>query len=505
MRLKEAQMHFSQRVSNSLNNSVANPGGDYVLYWMVANRRPHYNYSLDYAIERCRHWNKPLVVFEALRLDYPWACPRFHQFVVEGMLDNRAAFEPHCTYLPYLEPSVGAGKGLLETLASRAVEVVSDDFPCFFLPRMQNKAAQMLEVPLTLVDSNGLLPMRAAPKAFERAVDFRRFLQKNLKPFLGQVPSDAPFDSYQGQKIVPLPDLARWPMIDAGQSASQLVAALPLTGPAVYAGYKGLGLQGGSMAARRRLGVFLSDRLSGYQDRSHPTADEGVSSGLSPYLHFGHISCHEILEQLGEQEAWSYERFTSKASGSKDGTWGMSPNAEGFMDELVTWREMGYGYSFYRSDYTEYESLPAWALKTLEEHAPDRREWLYSLEQLDGGDTHDPLWNAAQRQLRESGVMQNYLRMLWGKKVLEWTAHPRQALEFLIELNNRYALDGRNPNSYSGIFWCLGRFDRPWFERPIFGSIRYMTSDSTSKKFKLAAYLKRWGSSPKLLGQRELF
>lgn len=493
-------MDFSIRISKPLNSNQANPNGDFVLYWMVSNRRADYNFSLDYAIERCRHWNKPLVVLEALRLDYPWACPRFHQFVVEGMLDNRAALEPHCTYLPYLEPSLGAGKGLLETLGGRAVEIISDEFPCFFIPRMQNKAARRLEVPLTLVDSNGLLPMRAAPKAFERAVDFRRFLQKNLKPYLAQFPSARPFDSYSGGKVVDLPDLSRWPMLAPQLSGQELVAALPLKGPAPSAG-----LRGGTVAAKRRLRVFLRDRLGAYENRSHPTADEGVSSGLSPYLHFGHISCHEILECLGEQEGWSYERFTSKASGSKDGTWGMSANADGFLDELVTWREMGYGYSFYRPDYIEYDSLPAWALKTLEEHAKDKREWLYSLEQLDQGKTHDPIWNAAQRQLRESGVMQNYLRMLWGKKVLEWTEHPRQAVEFLIELNNRYALDGRNPNSYSGIFWCLGRFDRPWFERAIFGSIRYMSSDSTSKKFKLAAYLKRWGSLTKEFGQRELF
>ncbi len=493
-------MDFSLRISKPLNSNQPNPNGDFVLYWMVTNRRADYNFSLDYAIERCRHWNKPLVVLEALRLDYPWACPRFHQFVVEGMLVNRTSFEPHCTYLAYLEPSLGAAKGLLETLGSRAVEIISDEFPCFFIPRMQSKACKRLEVPLTLVDSNGLLPLRAAPKAFERAVDFRRFLQKNLKPYLAQFPSASPFDSYSGGKVTQLPDLARWPMLASQQSAQELVAALPLNGPAPYPG-----LQGGTVAAKQRLGVFLHDRLGAYENRSHPTADEGVSSGLSPYLHFGHISCHEILERLGEQEGWSYERFTSKASGSKDGTWGMSPNADGFLDELVTWREMGYGYSFYRPDYTEYDSLPGWALKTLEEHAKDKREWLYSLDQLDQGQTHDPIWNAAQRQLRESGVMQNYLRMLWGKKVLEWTEHPRQAVEFLVELNNRYALDGRNPNSYSGIFWCLGRFDRPWFERAIFGSIRYMSSDSTSKKFKLAAYMKRWGSPTKEFGQSELF
>jgi deoxyribodipyrimidine photo-lyase len=146
--------------------------------------------------------------------------------------------------------------------------------------------------------------------------------------------------------------------------------------------------------------------------------------------------------------------------------------------------------------YDRWDSLPDWALQTLDEHALDPRPHLYSLDQLQQATTHDPVWNAAQRQLLEEGRMHNYLRMLWGKKVLEWSRRPEDALQVLIELNNRFAVDGRDPNSYSGIFWVFGRYDRAWGpERKIFGKIRYMTSDNTVKKLDMQAYLRKWGSS----------
>ena len=168
---------------------------------------------------------------------------------------------------------------------------------------------------------------------------------------------------------------------------------------------------------------------------------------------------------------------------------------ESFLDEAVTWREVGFNMCSHRDDYDQFESLPDWAQKTLNDHASDPRPQLYSLAQLEASETHDPLWNAAQRQLVREGRMHNYLRMLWGKKILQWSPSPREALATLIDLNNKYAVDGRNPNSYSGIFWTLGRYDRPWGPvRPIFGTIRYMTSENTAKKLKLKGYLERYGA-----------
>jgi deoxyribodipyrimidine photo-lyase len=197
------------------------------------------------------------------------------------------------------------------------------------------------------------------------------------------------------------------------------------------------------------------------------------------------------------QAGWNSDRISGKVNGSSNGWWGVEEHVESFLDELITWREVGYNMCSRSDDYDRYESLPKWAQQTLGKHAEDPREYVYTLDEFESAQTHDPLWNAAQRQLVREGRIHNYLRMLWGKKVLEWSASPQAALDVLIELNNKYALDGRNPNSYSGIFWVLGRYDRAWVpERPIFGTIRYMSSDNTARKVRVKDYLRRYGLHP---------
>jgi deoxyribodipyrimidine photo-lyase len=174
----------------------------------------------------------------------------------------------------------------------------------------------------------------------------------------------------------------------------------------------------------------------------------------------------------------------------------MSASAEQYLDQLITWREVGYNFMAHREDYDRYVSLPPWAQKTLEQHSTDPRPHQYTLEEFESGSTHDPLWNAAQGQLVREGHIHNYLRMLWGKKILEWSESPQSALSILIELNNKYGLDGRNPNSYSGIFWCLGRYDRPWGpERPIFGTVRYMSSENTARKYSVKNYIQKYSAA----------
>ena len=251
--------------------------------------------------------------------------------------------------------------------------------------------------------------------------------------------------------------------------------------------------EGGSTAALHRLDTFIARGLDRYGDvRNQPGLDG--TSRMSPWLHFGHISVHQVFKAVAAREEWTPERLGDRTDGKREGWWGMSESAEAFLDELVTWREIGFNMCSRESKHREFDSLPDWAITTLEEHAEDAREYSYSLDDFAEARTHDEIWNAAQRQLVRDGIIHNYLRMLWGKKILHWTESPRQALEFMIELNNRYAIDGRDPNSYSGIFWVLGRYDRAWGpERPIFGKIRYMTSDSTRRKFKLEPYLERFG------------
>jgi deoxyribodipyrimidine photo-lyase len=199
-----------------------------------------------------------------------------------------------------------------------------------------------------------------------------------------------------------------------------------------------------------------------------------------------------------QPEGWDLDDITPN-NGKNSGFFNGDPNIESFLDEVITWREVGFHYAHHRPDYDQFDSLPDWALKTMGKHEDDEREYIYSLEEFEQSKTHDEIWNAAQTELRETGVMHNYLRMLWGKKIIEWTPDYRTALDYMIELNNKYALDGRDPNSYSGIFWCFGRFDRAWQERPIFGKLRYMTSDSTRRKVKLDRYLEKFGSQTSLL------
>lgn len=462
------------------------PDGAYVVYWMTAHRRPYWNHALQRAVEHARTLNKPLLIFEALRGGYPWASDRLHRFVIEGMVANAAAFaKTTARYVPWVEQTPNAGKGLLEAIAKQACVVVGDEFPCFFLPAMIAATATKLEVCFEVVDANGLLPLRATEAAKERAVDFRRLLHKTLRPHLGEFPLENPLKGVRLPALTALPRglVAADPVALLASDLKTLPLALRL-GAAAQAG--------GWQAGNQEIKEFFSHKLGLYaEERS--SVEANVASGLSPYLHFGHISAHQVVATLWAHEGWSPERLALKPTGSREGWWGMSVAAESYIDQIVTWRELGYHFCHHRPDFANYETLPAWALKTLDAHAADPRPYLYTREQLDAGETHDLLWNAAQRQLVTEGRMHNYMRMLWGKKILEWSAHPSVALATMIELNNRYALDGRNPNSYSGIMWCLGRFDRPWApQRPIFGSIRYMSSANTARKIKVKEYLARY-------------
>ena len=476
-----------------LNDSPMRSDGEFVLYWMTAFRRLESNFALQRACELSRKLQRPLLIFEALRTDYPWASRRLHAFVIQGMRDNaRCAQEAGHRYEAWIEPTHGAGAGLIESLAARACVIVTDDFPCFFLPRMTDAVARRVAVRVEAVDSNGLLPMRAAETVFPSAYAFRRVLQKQLTPHLIQLPLQNPLADRRLLRFDATVDVIgeRWP----SDTIALLRSDAAFDSLAVDQSVREASMPGGTLAARACLNEFLERRLHRYaDDRNQP--DEDAASGLSPYLHFGHISVHDVFRTLVEREQWSPEQLGDPRAtrGSRGGWWGMSQAAESFLDELVTWRELGFNMCWQRRDYDRYESLPDWAQQTLEIHAGDPRPRSYSLDQLREAATHDPIWNAAQTQLVTEGRMHNYLRMLWGKKILEWSESPQAALNVMIELNNRFAVDGRNPNSYSGIFWVLGRYDRPWGpERPIFGKIRYMSSDNTAKKLRLDRYLERY-------------
>jgi deoxyribodipyrimidine photo-lyase len=466
--------------------------GDYVLYWMTAFRRTRWNFSLQHAVDWANRLAKPLLVFEALRIGYPWASDRFHRFVIDGMANNAEILKKiGVSYYPYLEPSADADKGLLAALSEKACVVVTDDFPAFFLPRMIASASKKIPVCIEKVDSNGLLPMKAAERVFAAAKFFRLFLQKELPLHLSELPEAEPLKRLKHKApALPLKEiLKRWPAASPEilSGAPEPLAEFPLAHDVGV-----VDEQGGTGRASKRMKGFLDKKLSLYEEnRNHP--DEDGTSGLSPYLHFGHLSVHEIFHHLAAKEEWDLDHLPKKATGGRNGWWHMSEPAEAFLDELVTWRELGFNMCRQRQDFDQYVSLPSWARQTLKDHEGDQRRYVYCLEEFERAQTHDPLWNAAQEQLLQEGRIHNYIRMVWGKKILEWTSSPQKALDIMIELNNKYGLDGRDPNSYTGIMWVLGRYDRPWGpERPIFGKIRYMSSENTLRKLRAAEYMEKY-------------
>lgn len=464
------------------NDHPVRPGKRLVLYWMTAARRTTHSFALDHAIDWARSLKRPLVVLEALRCDYPHASDRLHDFILRGMADNRARLEGQpALYFPFVERRHGEGKGLLATLAEESCVVVTDRSPAFFLPRMLAAAGREIEARLESIDGCGLLPLAAAPKPFARAHDFRRFLSRSLGEHLGTRPRARPFARVDLPRLDSLHRtiLERWPPADDALLAGEGLQKLPLDH-----GVHPVSTRGGSKAGTRRLRDFIDRELPGYIDsQRHP--DKGSTSGISPYLHYGHIGAHQVIADLERRGGFSLRGGPEDWSRMKDST-------AAFLDQLVTWRELGYVHSSKRDDAARFSGLPPWCKETLRRHLTDQRPALYDVDALEGAKTHDEIWNAAQRQLLHEGRVHSYLRMIWGKRVIEWTADPEEAFERLVLLNDRFALDGRDPNSYSGIGWCFGRFDRPWPTRPVYGQVRYMSSEQTKKKLRMRSYLERW-------------
>lgn len=472
-----------------------NPTRSFVLYWMTAFRRTRSNFALQRAVEISQQIHKPLVILEALRCNYRWASHRFHRFILDGMRDNaEAALPTQATYVAYVEPESKNGSGLIEQFSAHAAAVVSDDFPCFFHPAMYQRFASNLTCCVELVDSNTIVPMRTMDRTFTVAHSYRRAMQKVVANEMPQFPASEPLNNLTVPRLKSLPSslLSNWPLW-VGAIASKNIKAIDLDSLPIDKSVAPTTVTGGEAKGSLVIDRFFKSRLANYAEARNEPEQEG-SSWLSPYLHFGHVSPHTLFERLAGACDWKWANL-SKPNGKMTGFWNMSSDAEAFLDQLMTWREIGFNMCSREKNFDRYESLPDWALATLDQHERDPRPFVYSLDELENAKTHDPLWNAAQVQLKREGRIHNYLRMLWGKKILHWTATPRHALKAMIELNNKYALDGRDPNSYSGIFWVLGRYDRAWGpERPIFGKIRYMTSESTQSKFHVKQYIKQYSS-----------
>lgn len=475
-------------------------GGRYVLYWMQQQRRLDHHYGLQHAVYRAREHRVPLIIFEALRVDYPFAADRHHAFALNGMLEHRDHLaDSSVGYYPFVEAYPGQGKGLLASLLDHAVEVITDEIPCFIVPghnRALQRLAQQRGLRATAVDSCGLLPNRLLDKACPTAAVFRRHAHKHLAAALAAAPKadplrDAGLPAWDDALIPAV--CKHWPRSQQwldhyADDPDGALATLPIDHQV-----NRVINRGGSSRGQQELRHFIAELLPQYgQKRSDPA--HPVASGLSPYLHWGQLSSHQIVRAVWEAERpWDLGQLPEKG-GARLGYWPLSESAQSFLDELVTWRELGHHTATLRPhDYDRFDSLPQWALDSLAAHADDPRPHRYDLDALENAQTHDEIWNATMRQLRQEGMIHNYLRMLWGKKILEWSPDPETAYQWAIHLNNKWSLDGRNANSWSGVLWCFGRYDRPWFERDIFGVIRYMSSDSTRRKFKMAEYLHRYG------------
>jgi deoxyribodipyrimidine photo-lyase len=466
----------------------ANDSGDFVLYWMQIFRRFEYNEALEFAVKVANDFKKPLVIFEGLKCTYPWASDRFHHFILQGMDENkRIANDNGWNYYSFVEKKPFEGSGLIHALSRKACVVVSDEFPAFVIRDHNEKISQKISVPYITVDANGIIPLGSSAKAPYSAFQFRRLMQKNFLSEFEQAPKRNPMAALKNKSRVELRlnrlrnfTTDRFELSDSPIDHSVSILQIP----------------GTREAALKKLKYFCTKILRDYaENRNHP--DRKSTSELSPYLHFGKLSSYEIVKAVLKEQPknWSLNRIHD-VKGRRNGFFNGDASIEAYLDQVITWRETGYHFCHHVKNYDQYESLPKWAVKTLEKHARDKREFVYGLHEFESASTHDAVWNAAQRQLVREGTIHNYLRMLWGKKILEWTPDPKTALKYLIQLNNKYSIDGRNPNSYSGIFWILGRFDRPWApERKIFGSVRYMSSESTLRKIKLKEYLREFGDA----------
>jgi deoxyribodipyrimidine photo-lyase len=435
-----------------LNDRPANERGRYVLYWSQIYRRGEDNLALELAVQEANQRRLPVLFYEALRPDYPFASDRFHTFVLEGARDTRARLKQrgiaHAVFLPRTPDQA---RGMLAKLAKHAALIVSDDFPTFIVPAQNAAAAKRADCTYIVVDDNAAVPLSTFPKQEFAARTIRPKIHKALK--LEEVRDasakvkmrelDLPFDPE------PLDDIPA-----AVKSCAIDHDVFPVE------------LPGGSRAAEERLERFVKKKLRTYpEDRNDPSRD--ATSGLSPYLHFGMISARKILLRVKDEE-----------------------RSEAFVEQLLVRRGLAFNFARYCPDHASYAGVPEWARKTLAEHAKDKRVPL-TLEELDAAETPDELWNAAQRQLKATGIIHNYVRMLWGKLPLLWM-QPAEAHAALVHLNDRYALDGRDPDGYTNISWCFGLHDRPWPEAPVFGKVRRMTSASARRKLDLEDYLTRW-------------
>ncbi|MBD3366872.1 MAG: deoxyribodipyrimidine photolyase [Candidatus Eisenbacteria bacterium] len=423
---------------------------------MQQSQRPRWNHALTYAAREADRLGLPVVAVFGITRRFPEARRRHYLFMLDGLRETAEALaERGIPLVVRGAPPPDAALGL----ADDAALVVTDVGYLRVQRSWRARVASRAPARVVAVESDAVVPIRTASSKEEYAArTIRPRIHEHLDRFLQPLEETTPSRDALDMAFDGLP------LDDPPALAEELGLPTRVGGRSRF--------RGGPTEARERLKAFIHHGLRGYDDgRSDPGVEQ--VSHLSPYLHFGQISPVEIA--LGVESARGTKR----------------EDKEAFLEELIVRRELSMNFCWYNDDYDSFDCLPDWAAGTLAAHAGDERDTVYSERDFERGETHDTYWNAAQREMLATGKMHPYMRMYWGKKIIEWTRSPERAFEIAVMLNNRYELDGRDPNSFAGVAWCFGKHDRPWKERAVFGQIRWMSAAGLERKFDMPAYLKR--------------
>jgi len=429
-----------------------------IIYWMSRDQRTHDNWALLFAQEMAIKQKESLGVAFCLVPQFLGATIRQYGFMLQGLQETEKNLE--AKNIPFFLLTGSPEEGIAKFVSQHEISALITDFDPLRLKRAWKKGVlNRIDIPVYEVDTHNIVPCWiASPKQEFAAYTFRPKVKRQLSEFLDEFPNLKKHPFSWKEKV----EQTDWSRVKKGLKIDRKVLEVDWIKP-------------GEKAARLMLNQFIEHNLSKYDvKRNDPNIDG--QSNLSPYLHFGQISAQRVVLEIQKKSISASEQ-------------------EAFLEELIVRRELADNFCFYNEHYDNFTGFPDWAKKTLNEHRHDRREYIYSLDQFEKGQTHDDLWNAAQKEMVKSGKMHGYLRMYWAKKILEWTETPEEALRIAIFLNDKYELDGRDPNGYVGIAWSIGGVhDRAWFPRPIFGKIRYMSYKGAQSKFDVKAYIKKVNS-----------
>jgi deoxyribodipyrimidine photo-lyase len=431
--------------------------GDFVLYWMQQSQRAECNHALEYAIQQANKVDQAVLVVFGLMDDYPEANLRHYTFMLQGLQETQQSL---CKRGIKMIVQKGQPVDIALSMGRRASLIVCDRGYLRHQRQWRQAVARKAKCRVVQVESDVVVPVEVVSgKAEYAARTIRPKIHKHLEDYLGEFKPTEIKKSSLNTRVSGL-DLSDIEAVAKKMSIDQSV--LPVSGF----------FTGGTSRAKKIFKEFLGQRLGKYvENRNQPQTDD--ISHMSKYLHFGQISpLYLALEILKTENRFKQAR-------------------EAFLEELIVRRELAMNFVYYTQDYDSYTCLPVWAKKTLAEHKKDRREYIYSRRQLENSRTHDDYWNAAMREMKFTGFMHNYMRMYWGKKILEWSQTPEKAFKTTLAINNKYFLDGRDANSYTGVVWVFGVHDRAWFERAIFGKIRYMAAAGLERKCDIQAYVEK--------------